>query len=67
MLSVGTILCLASSAAGKGQHVEVADAFLDLSLQHGDVSSDTLAKIERLMVVMYSRMCSASGVNEARK
>ena len=37
--------------------VEVADAFLDLSLQHGDVSSEILAKIERLIVVMYSRMC----------
>ena len=67
MLSVGVILCLASSVAGKKSARlawSVADAFLDLSLLHGYVSSETLAKI---IFVMYSRMCSASGVNEARK
>ena len=42
----------------------VTYAFLDLSLQPVDVSSE---KIERFIVVMYSRKCSASGVNEAGK
>ena len=44
----------------------VADAFL-LSLQHVDLSSETLEKIERFTAIMYSRTCSVSGVNEARK
>ena len=45
----------------------VTYAFLDLSLQPVDVSSGTLYKIDRFIVVMYSRKCSASGVNESRK
>ena len=31
------------------------------------MNSDTLEKIERFIVIMYSRTCSASGVNGARK
>ena len=42
-------------------------AFLDLSMQPTCVNSDTLEKIERFIVIMYSRTCSASGVNGARK
>ena len=38
------------------------DAFLDLSLQPVDVSPETLEGIERFLVVVYSRTCSASGV-----
>ena len=45
----------------------VTDAFIDLSLQPTCVNSDTLEKIERFIVIMYSRTCSASGVNGARK
>ena len=51
----------------------VTDASLNLSrLQPEDVSSEILEKIERFIVIrfiviMYSRKCSASGVNEARK
>ena len=45
----------------------VTYAFLDLYLQPVDVSSETLYKIERCIVVMYSRKCSANGVNEAGK
>ena len=45
----------------------VTDAFLDLSLQPTCVNSDTLEKIERFIVIVYSRTCSASGVNGARK
>ena len=41
----------------------VTDAFLDLSMQPVDVSSETLEKIERFVVVMYSRTCAACGVN----
>ena len=37
-------------------------AFLDLSLQPVDVSSKNIEGIERFLVVMYSRTCSASGV-----
>ena len=47
--------------------VAVTDAFLDLSQQPVDESSETLEKIERFIVVIYSRTCSASGVNDARK
>ena len=42
----------------------VIDAFFDLSLQPVDVSSETLEGIERFLVVMYSRTCSASGVRK---
>ena len=57
------------------QHVRIwetnslkTDASLDLStLQPEDVSSETLEKIERFILIMYSRKCSASGLNEARK
>ena len=42
----------------------VIDAFFDLSLQPVYVSSETLEGIERLLVVMYSRTCSASGVRK---
>ena len=45
----------------------VTYAFLDLSLQPLDVSCEILWKVERFIVVMYSRKCSASGVNEAGK
>ena len=37
-------------------------ALLELSLQPVDVSYETLDKIERFIVIMYSRTCSASGV-----
>ena len=37
-------------------------AFLDISLQPVDVSTETLDGIEKFLVVMYSRTCSASGV-----
>ena len=74
MISVGATLCLATSAAGKKSAwlarqscPSVTDAFLDLSLQPVDVISDTPEKIERFIVVMYSRKSSASGVNEAMK
>ena len=39
-------------------------AYLDLSLQPVDVSSETLEGIERFLVVMYSRTSSASGVRK---
>ena len=42
----------------------VIDAFLDLSLQPVDVSSETLDGIESFLVVMYSRTYSASGVRK---
>ncbi len=42
-------------------------SILDLSPQPVDVSSENLEKTERLIVVIYSRKCSASGLNEARK
>ena len=38
------------------------DAFFGLSLQPVDVSYETLEGIERFLVVVYSRTCSASGV-----
>ena len=69
MLSVGATLCLAASATEKKPAwlawrscPSVIDAFLDLSLQPVDVSSETLEGIERFLVVVYSRTCSASGV-----
>ena len=40
----------------------VTYAFLDLSLQPVDMSSETIERIERFLVVMYNRTCSASGV-----
>ena len=40
----------------------VIDVFLDQFLQPVDVSSETLEGIERFLVVMYSRKCSASGL-----
>ena len=40
----------------------VIDAFLDLSLQPVDVSSETLDGTEKFLVVVYSRTCSASRV-----
>ena len=44
----------------------VIDAFLDLhvSLQPVNVSSETLEGIERFLVVMHSRTCSAGGVRK---
>ena len=39
----------------------VTDAFLDLSLQPVDVSSETLYNIERFIVVMYSRKVQPVG------
>ena len=42
----------------------VSDAFLGLSLQPVDVSSETIEGIERFIVVMYSRTCSASEVRK---
>ena len=39
-------------------------AFLYLSLQPVDVSSETLEGLERFLVVMYSRKSSASGVRK---
>ena len=69
MLSVGATLCLAASAMEKSQHgyqeilsIRIIDAFLDLFLQPVDVSSETLEGIERFLVVVYSRTCSANGV-----
>ena len=69
MLSVGATLSLAASATEKKSAwlawrscPSAIDAFLDLSLQPVDVNSETLEGIERFLVVVYSRTCSASGV-----
>ena len=67
MLSVGATLCLAASATKKSQHGYHGDlvhphAFLVLSLQPADVSPESLEGIERFLVVVYSRTCSANGV-----
>jgi len=45
----------------------VTEAFLALSSQPEEVDSQTLNDIERFIVVMYSRTCALSSVNEARK
>ena len=64
-----SVVCLAASATEKKSTwlalrscPSAIYAFLDLYLQPVDVSSDTLEGIERFLVVVYSRTCSASGV-----
>ena len=60
-----------SSHLGRGEKISMVSveflSILDLSPQPVDVSSENLEKTERLIVVIYSRKCSASGLNEARK
>ena len=67
MLSVGATLGLyvprpqiKSAWLAWRSYPSVIYAFLDLSLQPVDVRSETLEGIERFLVVMYSRTCSAS-------
>ena len=62
ILSVSATLCLAASATEKKSAwlawiscPSAIDAFLDLSLQHVDVSPETLEGIERFLVVVNSR------------
>ena len=69
MLSLGATLCLCCLGHGKKSawlawrsRPSAIDAVLDISLQLVDVSSETREGIERFLVVVYRRTCSASGV-----
>ena len=45
----------------------VTDIFLSLLLQPEEISPEVLYKIEWLVVLMYSKSCALSRLNEARK
>ena len=46
---------------------EVTNAFLELSSKPSSISSQTMDQIERFVILMYSRTCSLTRVDEARK
>uniref|UniRef100_UPI00358F05C7 uncharacterized protein n=1 Tax=Myxine glutinosa TaxID=7769 RepID=UPI00358F05C7 len=65
-----------SSFAGRGKKTawavwetfpEVTNAFLDLASAPSEISEDTLATLERYVVLLYDRTCTCSEVNLARK
>uniref|UniRef100_UPI00358F0BB1 uncharacterized protein n=1 Tax=Myxine glutinosa TaxID=7769 RepID=UPI00358F0BB1 len=64
-----------SSFAGRGKKTawavwetfpEVTNAFLDLASAPSEISEDTLATLERYVVLLYDRTCTCSEVNLAR-
>ena len=46
---------------------EVTNAFLELSSKPSSISPQTMDQIERFVILMYSRTCSLTRVDEARK
>lgn len=65
-----------SSFAGRGKITawavwdifpEVTNAFLTLASAPSEISEDTLATLERYIVLLYDRTCTCSEVNLARK